>query len=522
MKLTILATSDMHGYVLPTNYAEPGLDLPFGAAKAATKMKELVAASGTDPVIKIENGDFIQGSPLSYYVAKQAQHTAADLTQVVNQMGYDVGILGNHEFNYGMDYLQQAIASYNHPILSANVLGANGRPFFGQPYVILEKGGLKVAILGVVTQYIPHWEQPGTIKGLQFKGLVETAKQYVPKLRELADVVVVAYHGGFERDLKTGEATELLTGENEGYQLLQEVKGIDALVTGHQHREIAAEINGVPVIQPGHRGAFVGEIQLELERDASGDVRVIGSTAAIHSVADSKPDAKIMAAVEQLNQDLEVWLDQPVGKVEGDMRITDPMMARFHEHPYVEFINKVQLSASQAKVSGTALFNNEGRGFGETITMRDIITNYIYPNTLAVSEISGSDLRAALEQTADYLQLAEGGKLIFNPRFIKPKPQYYNYDMYEGVDYTLDLTRPKGERVTRLQFEGHDVTADEKLEVVVNQYRAVGGGNYAMFTPEKIIREVQIDMTELIADYLREHPVLQATVNNNFLVLPEQ
>src|SRR5699024_589333 len=116
MKLTILATSDMHGYVLPTNYAEVGQDLPIGVAKVATKMQERQLAAGADAVLKIENGDFIQGSPLSYYIAKQPQHTAADLTQVINQLGYDVGVLGNHEFNYGIDYLQQAIASYQHPI----------------------------------------------------------------------------------------------------------------------------------------------------------------------------------------------------------------------------------------------------------------------------------------------------------------------------------------------------------------------------------------------------------------------
>lgn len=518
MKLTILATSDMHGYVLPTNYADT-TDQPYGVAKVATKMKELTA-DATGPVIKIENGDFIQGSPLSYYVAKQGEQNPALLTQVVNQIGYDVGLLGNHEFNYGPEYLQKAINSYEHPILAANVLGENGRPYFGQPYVIIEKAGVKVAILGVVTQYIPHWEQPSHIKGLHFQSLVETAKQYVPKLRELADVVIVAYHGGFERDLETGEATELITGENEGYELLHSVSGIDALITGHQHREIAGVVNGVPVIQPGSFGRFVGEIVLDLKKTATG-VTVTGASASIHPVTDCQPDAGILASVAELNQNLETWLDQPVGRVEGDMRIQDSMKARLKEHPYVEFINKVQMEASGAPISGTALFNNEGKGFDETITMRNIITNYIYPNTLAVSQITGADLRQALEQTANYLAL-EDGKIVFNPRFIKPKPQYYNYDMYEGVDYTIDLRQPVGSRVIELRFNGQPVQATDTLEVVINQYRAVGGGNYAMFTPEKIQREVQIDMTELIADYLRRHPVIQATVNENFQILPQE
>ena len=199
------------------------------------------------------------------------------------------------------------------------------------------------------------------------------------------------------------------------------------------------------------------------------------------------------------------------------MNITDPMAARIHEHPYIEFINRVQMWASGAKISGTALFNNEGKGFGEIITMRDVITNYIYPNTLAVLKITGTDLKAALEQTANYLVLKDG-QIVFNPQFIDPKPQYYNYDMYEGIDYAIDLSKPYGEKITKLQFEGSDILPDQELEVVMNQYRAVGGGNYAMFSADKIIKEIPRDMTEVIAEYLQAHPVLKAEVNHNFSV----
>lgn len=200
------------------------------------------------------------------------------------------------------------------------------------------------------------------------------------------------------------------------------------------------------------------------------------------------------------------------------MRISDPMQARLKEHPYVEFINRVQLFASGAEISGTALFNNEGKGFGETITMRDVITNYIYPNTLAVIQINGADLKAALEQTANYLAV-ENNKIVFNPAFIQPKPQYYNYDMYEGIQYTIDMKQPVGQRITELRFKGHPVLPQQMLEVVTNQYRAIGGGNYAMFGAEKIVREIQIDMTELIADYLKIHPRIEAKVNHNFQVI---
>lgn len=515
MRLTILETSDIHGYIYPTNYADKQ-ELPIGAAKVASKIKELTAAA-EGPVIKIENGDFIQGSPFSYFVAKENKLTAADLTQVTDLIGYDVHVLGNHEFNYGRAYLEEAVASYQTPVLAANILNEAGEPAFGKAYEIIEKAGVKIAILGLDTQYIPHWEQPATIAGLTFVSAVATAKKYLPQLRELADVVIVSYHGGFERDLVTGEPTELLTGENEGYQLLTEVAGIDALVTGHQHREIAAIVNGVPVVQPGYRGNHVGEIQLELEKTATG-YQVIASKAEIHPVADVKADQEILAAVAPIEKELEAWLDQPVGKVVGDMTIVDAMQARLVEHPYVEFINQVQMAASGAEISGTALFNNEGKGFQETITMRDIITNYIYPNTLAVLKVSGADLKAALEQTANYLIL-EAGEIQFNPAFIDPKPQYYNYDMYEGIEYIIDMRQPVGQRITELTFQGQPVKSTDELEIVTNQYRAVGGGNFQMFTPEKIVREVQIDMTELIANYLEKHPVINASVNHNFKVV---
>lgn len=514
MQITFLETSDMHGYVYPTNFADDH-DLAIGAAKVATKLKQL-KAEADGPVVMIENGDFIQGSPLSYYIAK-SQHPVAELTKVINHMAYDVHVLGNHEFNYGLTYLQEAIASYQSPVLAANILNEEGQPYFGKAYTILEKDGIKIAVLGLVTQYIPHWEQPATIKGMRFESIIQTAKKYVPELRKQADLVIVSYHGGFEKDLVTGEATELLTGENEGYELLQEVPGIDAFFTGHQHREIAAIVNGVPVVQPGYRGSQIGRIQLTIEKK-EGQTVITDQQATLHSVAEVSADEAILAMIEPIETELESWLDQPLGKVNGDMRITDPMQARIVEHPYVEFINRVQMAASGAEISGTALFNNEGKGFGTTITMRDVITNYIYPNTLAVVKVTGAELRLALEQTANYLAV-EAGKIVFNPDFIEPKPQYYNYDMYEGIDYMIDMNQPVGKRITRLLFHNEPITPEQELEVVVNQYRAVGGGNYAMFTADKIVREIQVDMTELIADYLKQHPVLEAETNQNFKIV---
>lgn len=516
MKLTLLSTSDVHGYIAPTNYAERFQEMDLGLAKAATIIKKEKQQGAT---LCIETGDFIQGSPLSYYLAKQTTEGAKPLVQLLNQIGYDAGVIGNHEFNYGKDYLESALKTADYPILAANILNeATQSPAFGPSYHIFHFDDLKVGLIGVTTQYIPHWENPKNIEGLIFKDIVSTLKEEVPKLKQQVDIIIVAYHGGFERDLVTGEETEALTGENEGYQLLQEVPGIDAFITGHQHRSIATMGNGVPVVQPGYRGQHVGKIELELEK-SDGHYQIMKACPSLISVEGVQPDPQIMAMIQPLQQEVENWLDQPLGEVvEGSMEINDPDQARLIEHPYIEFIQNVQMEATSADISGTALFNNEGKGFSHFITMRDIVTNYIYPNTLAVERVSGADLKAALEQSVSFYMIVEG-QLTINPAFIEPKPQYFNYDMYEGIQYVADIHRPIGQRIVELNYHGKPIQADDELEIVVNQYRAIGGGNYEMFSADKIVREVQIDMTELIADYLRRHPQIKATVNHNFKIL---
>ncbi|MCX2454818.1 bifunctional metallophosphatase/5'-nucleotidase [Lacticaseibacillus nasuensis] len=515
MKLTILSTSDTHGYVLPTDYMRRDQDLPFSLAKAKTVIDQVKATA--DEVLTVENGDWLQGSPLAYYAAR-VHPDPAQLTAGYAAVGYDLGILGNHEFNYGSEYLQQAISGLNYPILCANILRA-GQPAFGRPYELVKRGGVTIAVLGLTTDYIPHWEGQQNIAGLTFVPALAAAKDWVPRLRALADVVVVCYHGGFERDLITGEPTEALTGENVGYALTQ-VPGIDALVTGHQHRELAGIVNGVPVTQPGYRGANVGRIDLTLTPTLAG-WQVTAKHATLVATGTASAADAVTAAVADPAAKVEDWLDSPLGRVTGDMTIHDAFAARVVESPYIEFINRVQMAATGTDISGTALFNNDGRGFGQVITMRDVVTNYIYPNTLAVVRLSGADLKAALEQSAEYFALTADGHLGISPRFLDPKPQHYNYDMYEGIDYQIDVAQPVGQRITALTYHGQPVTAAQSYDVAVNQYRAGGGGDFRMFDHSKIIRENQKDMTELIADYLRAHPVLPGTANHNFTVLPK-
>lgn len=519
MKIKIVSTSDVHGYIYPTNFSSREDYHPLGYLKAGSiinQMRKETEENG-DIFFYIDNGDFVEGSPMTDYAyqTRDQKHYNLDLVKMINHLQADVGILGNHEFNYGPDYLNPTLADRNYPILNANMQEGPASHIIDAPYKIFEKNGVKIAILGLTTQYIPHWEQPKHIEGWKFESAFETAQKYVPELKEKADVVIVAYHGGFERDLQTGEPTEKLTGENEGYQLLTAVPGIDALVTGHQHRKIAEVVNGIPTTQPGFRAEQIGCITLELDADN----HVKDAQAELIEVKDADEELWMNALTSDWHEDVETWLDQTITTIDGDMIIHDPMQARLNGHPYLQLVNEVEMDAMGVDIASTALFNDEVTGLGHEVTIRNVMNSYVYPNTLVVEEISGKELKEALERCASFFELHKDGSLGVSKDFSYPKMQLYNYDFYSGIDYEFDLRQPKGHRLTQLQYHNKAVQDNDRLRIAMNQYRGVGGGNYEMFNADKIVKQDETEMPRLIIAYLQKHPELKAVQPTNLKII---
>jgi len=516
LTLTLLHTSDLHGNIFPVNYAT-NKPSDVGLAKIYTLVKSV--KSENPNTLLIDTGDLIQGTPLEYYHARIENEPPDPMVLVMNRMGFAASVLGNHEFNYGMDVLKKAISEAKFPFLSANIVKkGTDQPYF-KPYVVFKVAGVKVGLLGLTTKFIPNWEDPKNIAELDFLDPVEVAKKYVKILREdeKVDVVVVGYHGGLERDPKTGEPTEELTGENQAYQLIQEVPGIDVLLTGHQHRTIAVVINGVAVTQPSNWGKALGRIDLILD-NSSGKWKITDKKVQILSTKGVEADSEILALAQPYEDKVQKWLDQPIGWAEGDFYVEDPLMARLEDHPLIEFINRVQMYYSKAKISSTALFNNDIKGWKEgPITLRDINAVYIYPNTLKVLRVTGKDIKDALERSASYFDY-DGNEVTVNKSWVEPKPRHYNYDMWEGIHYVIDVSKPVGQRVVYLAFEGKPVEMDKEYEIVLNNYRAGGGGGYTMFKGKPVVREVMMEVAELIADYVMQHKTIKPTVDHNWYV----
>ncbi|ONN26580.1 2', 3'-cyclic nucleotide 2'-phosphodiesterase [Thermosipho affectus] len=511
VQLVILHTSDLHGNILPISYAT-NKPSDVGLAKIATLVKQMRKECGN--VILIDSGDLIQGTPLEYYHARIDNKPIDPMILVMNKLGYSAWTLGNHEFNYGLNILNKAVSEAQFPALSANILDENGNPVF-KPYHIVNVGGIKVGILGLTTKFIPNWEDPKNIKGLKFEDPVKVAKKYVKELRDKVDVIVVAYHGGLERDPETGNPTEELTGENQGYQLLQEVNGIDVLLLGHQHRTIATKINGVPVSMPSKWGKYLGKIVLNLEK-VNGKWKIIDSSVEEIPVKGVEADNEVVAMAKPYEEKVQAWLDQPVGYAKGDFWIYDPLFARLQDNSLIEFVNKVQMYYSKAKISSTALFNNDIKGWKSgPITLRDINAVYIYPNTLKVIKVTGKDIKEALEKSADYFAF-NNFKVSVNKTWVEPKPRHYNYDMWEGISYKIVLNNPSGNRIIDLMFEGEPIEMDKEYEIVLNNYRAGGGGGYTMFKGKPVVREVMMEVSELMADYVLNRKEIKATTDNNW------
>ncbi len=467
MKLTILSTSDVHGYIYPTDFTQANQnDAPYGLSRTASIIAQ-ERQQATGPVITCDLGDFLQGSALATYLAKQHNPRLLQAYQPIN---YDFGLLGNHEFNYGQTFLQQALQYANYPILCANITD-------------------------------------------QHNHIIPTLRRLIPFLRKQVDIIVVCYHGGFEKDIEDGSplSNDL---ENEGYALLHEVKGIDALVTGHQHLVIAGHLCGVPVTQPGSRGAYVGKIVLDIQQHDNDTYYVNDSQATVIPTATATPDTAVLNTMTDAQQATEQWLDQLVGTLAHAATFTDAWQVRTQGCAYITLINQIQMAAMHTDIAATSLFNDHAHGFDTHVTMRDILMNYIYANTLVAETITGSELRAALEKCASYFTVNDG-QLQVNPDF----DFSFNYDMYSGIDYIIDARQPIGQRIVKLRYHDHDVQPDEKLTIALNQYRGVGGGDYTMFNTDKIISANHDDMLTIIAKYLTEHPLLEIKNCHNFKVI---
>jgi 2',3'-cyclic-nucleotide 2'-phosphodiesterase/3'-nucleotidase len=503
-RIRILATSDVHGFIYPYRYSDQK-EAPLGFARVAEKVKELK----DENTILIDNGDVLEGSPLSFYHYYRHPDEICPSTKVMHAMHYDLINLGNHDFNYGPDALHLHLENAGSPCITSNVY-ENGESI-GPAYVIRSLAGRKTAFVGVVTQYITHWESEEHLKNLTFSDALETMKKNVQmvKEKEHPDYIIGVYHGGFERDLETREPTEELTGENEAYQMIQEIPDLDVLISGHQHRSLSGTLNGTVYTQTAANGQEIACIEIDPES---------GKITPQVLKCDGPAVEELLEPVNAEEKECQTWLDSALGICKVNLKVTDENDARLHKTQLITFLNRVQMEVTGADLASTALFLG-ATGFDSEITMRNLVSTYVYPNTLVVKKISGKVLKEYLEQDARFWTINAQGEIAVSPEYDWPKPQHYNYDMLDGVEYTIQVSNEPGSRIVSLTRNGKDVKPEDTFTLCLNNYRASGGGNFDMIRDAETVKVDASSMVEVLASYILKHRVIDFTPVNNIKVI---
>ena len=483
-KLTIFFTSDTHGYLYNTTFADTQ-----ERAMGLLSMR----FPKDDHTLVIDGGDTIQGSPLTYFLHEGGEEGRQDiLSEAMNARGYDYVTLGNHDFNYGQAWLGGYLRGLKARCLCANVEDASGRLPVIPCAVHTLPGGMRIGLFGVVTHWVNVWEKKENLEGVRVTDAFEGARKAVSLLQsEGVDCIIGIYHGGFEKSLEDGRLLSA-TDENQACRICEELP-VDLLLTGHQHIPMAGKTwHGTHVVQtPCNARAYV-----RVDREEDGSFR---------SELVTPPAIQTLTPLENtVRRDLEGWLDRPIGHLEKDLWPGDKLEMALHGTGIADFFNRVQLWATGADLSLTML-PNECRGFAREVTVRDVVATYVYPNTLCVLRATGRDVRAALEQTATYFAVGEDGSVRISEAFLAPKEAHFNYDYFAGIDYAFDLSRPAGSRVVRLQRNGRPLEDGESLSICMCDYRATGSGDYPMWAACPHERDILTEVSELILRYFAAH-----------------
>ena len=541
--VVILSTTDMHGRIFPVDYYTNKYD-NVGIAKVATLVKE---ARKNDPdLLLVDSGDTIQGTPLEYFHNKRNNTPPDPMMLAMNALHYESMTVGNHEYNFGLQVLNKARAEAQFPWLSANTYEAGTSTTHYKPYIVKEVEGVRIGVLGLTTPGIPSWENKPNYAGLEFRETVSEAKKWVPILRdkEKVDVVVIAMHMGIEEDLRTGvPSPSQVPNENAAIAIAQQVEGVDVILMGHTHREVPSLIintqfavqdgrigqnneseatsfydQGVLLTQANRWASHVARVDLYLEKNGRGRWHVLAKSSRTIPVTEkTEVDPEIARLGEPYDKETQAWLSRAIGESSEELTANG---CRFHDTAIIDLIQRVQLEAGQADVSMAACFNERARIPKGAVTVRDIAGLYEYENTLVTLELTGQQLRDALEHSARYFKEYQPEKSLND--LVDTRIPGYNFDVAQGVTYDIDLTKPVGQRIQNLKFKGQPLSPTQKLRVVTNNYRVNGGGGYEMFKNAPVVYRSSEEVRELIIDWVEKHRTIPTEADDNWRIVGVQ
>jgi len=546
IKFKLIETSDVHGSLFPFDFKD-NKEINTSLAQIYTYVRE-ERAKKDQSVVLLDDGDILQGQPVVYYYNFEKTNVPHICAQVMNYMKYDVGTVGNHDIEPGHPVYDKIRKEFKFPWLAANAVNTKtNRPYF-QPYAIIKKHGIKIAVLGMITPSIPNWLPKDIWKGIVFKDMVETAQKWIKiiKEKEKPDLIVGLFHSGPE-DVKKYYDDGERDIENASRLVAEMVPGFDVVFAGHDHKVWNffvknSEGKNVLIVDPANaaRHAAVAEITMSYDKaDHKWTKEIKGE---IIDSKNYKPDEGYMKKFAPAIEEVKKYVSKPIGTFTKTISTRESL---FGDSPFVDLIQKIQLELTHADVSFAAPLSFNAEIKKGTVYVRDMFNLYKYENLLYTMELTGQEIKDYLEYSYgkwfnqmknedDHLlkfSTDKDGKVILTNGRAMVSGRYYNFSSAAGIIYTVDVSKPAGERITITSMsDGKPFDLKKKYTVAVNSYRGNGGGGLLTEGAKiphnelasRVIHSTQKDLRYFLMKWIETKKVVKPETLNNWKVIPTE
>jgi len=533
--IRLAATSDVHGSLFPYDFEENRSDKSSLAGVA--HLVDSIRKIRNDNLVLLENGDLVQGTPVSYYANFVQKKRTNLFARILNCMDYDAATVGNHDIEAGPAVYNHLKEAFRFPYLGGNVRNTHTGSSYFQPYTVIERSGIRIAVIGLLTTGVPQWLPPHLWEGLKFQDMAETAGKLVSTVREKEnpDVVVGLFHSGYGDDRGTAGDVPM---EDAGRYIAQNVPGFDVIFLGHDHRvrnEILTNRQGeeVLVLNPGSNAQNLAYAELSVRDEKGGKPGITSRKGLLIPVSGVVSGKKFNRKFWKDEAEILKFSNQEIGRIGVPMQAAD---ALFGTSALAGLIHRVQLESTGADISFTAPLSVTGSYLPGPLYVRDLFKMYRYENFLYTMRLSGSEIQRYLEYSCglwfnrmdgpeDHLLLFRNGE---TPKAGLQNPSYH-FDSAAGIRYVVDVTKPAGKRVQITGMEnGKPFDPAGIYKVAVNSYRGSGGGGHLTTgagidpgeLPLRIISSSEVDFRTLLMKHIQAEKIINPDPGNNWEIIP--
>ncbi|MDO4180024.1 MAG: bifunctional metallophosphatase/5'-nucleotidase [Bacteroidales bacterium] len=533
--IKIVETSDVHGNFFPYNFIERK-EWSGSLARVHSFLKEQRGQYGENCLL-MDNGDILQGQPTAYYynfIDTVSTHVAAGM---MNYMGCVVGNMGNHDVETGHAVYDRWVKQCKHPVLGANIIdNATGKPYL-KPYEMIERDGVRIAVLGMITPAIPSWLPEKLWSGLHFEDMETCAAKWMKVIQEEEhpDVVVGLFHAG-QAGNKLGNVVE-----NASMNVAKRIPGFDVVLMGHDHtRECTKVLNvagdSVLVMDPANNANVVSDVTLKITMK---DGKVVGKevNGRLADMNSYPVSEEFMQQFAPQYRAVDEFVSRKIGSIATTITTKD---AYFGSSPFIDLIHKLQLDISGAEISFAAPLSFNAEIKEGDIRVSDMFNLYKYENMLYVMELSGKEIKGFLEMSyaiwSNRMTSADDHLMLFREpieegKRVNFKNPSFNFDSAAGIIYTVDVTKPEGEKVTIVSLaDGTPFDMEKIYKVALNSYRGNGGGDLLTLgagIPKeelagRIVFATDKDLRYYLMQYIEQEKVLRPQAMNQWKFVPEE